>query len=101
MFHKDQGKITASTRTYTKEGKAKGFVAGTPTKQISAADVSGDYQRLLQIERDCVQKLRDTEREIIDILEKRDEEEKHIDLRYSIYDVQKSNVIYFFGNVTN
>ena len=78
------------------------------SKPLNPIELNEEYQRFLTIERDCLQKLRfwhtheipptqsffrrDMEREANEILEKREEEEKSIELKYSFYDVRKNSV---------
>jgi hypothetical protein len=61
--------IAASSRIYTKEGKTKGFQADPFSKKPTDSELYADYQKFLAIEKDFIQKLRDTERECNDILE--------------------------------
>ena len=89
-YHRDKDRITNSTRVYTKEGKTRGFQADPFAKKPSPQELFDDYQRFASMEKECQQRLRDTDRESSDILESREEEESEIQLKYSIYDVRKN-----------
>ncbi len=92
IYHRDNGRISSSSKIFNRDGIVKGFQADSLAKAPSAKEVGDEYQRLVQMEKDCLQKLRDMERETTEILERREEEEHNIELRYSFYDARKNKV---------
>jgi hypothetical protein len=79
-------------RIYSRDGTVKGFTADPLSKTPTSRDAGEDYQRLLHMEKDCLQKLRDMEQEANEILDRREEEEQNIELKYSFYDAGKNSV---------
>jgi hypothetical protein len=92
LFQQDEGRITRSSRTYTKEGKTRGFQADPFARsKPTAQELYEDYQKFVGLEKECGNKLKETDREFEDILERREDEEANIQLKYSVYDVSKES----------
>jgi len=75
-YHRADGRITASSRTYTKDGKAKGFQVDPFAHKPNPRELFEDFQKFSSMERDCIQKLRDMERETSELIRAREREEK-------------------------
>lgn len=87
-YHRADGRITASSRTYTKDGKAKGFQVDPFAHKPNPRELFEDFQKFSSMERDCIQKLRDMERETSELIRAREREEKNIGLVVSVYDMK-------------
>eukprot|EP01112_Ceratiomyxa_fruticulosa_P015298 TRINITY_DN4476_c0_g2_i2.p1 TRINITY_DN4476_c0_g2~~TRINITY_DN4476_c0_g2_i2.p1 ORF type:complete len:915 (-),score=212.17 TRINITY_DN4476_c0_g2_i2:88-2832(-) len=93
-YHLGEGRITSSTRVYTKDGKAKGFQVDPFHGKPTPRQLYEDYQRFLSLERDCIARLRDTDREALEILQLRETQENYIELNVSIYDINRNKSLH-------
>lgn len=50
-------------------GKTRGFQADPFAKKPTSTELYEDYNKLMLLEKDCAQKLRDTDKEALDVLE--------------------------------
>eukprot|EP00163_Fabomonas_tropica_P007385 TRINITY_DN1710_c0_g1_i2.p1 TRINITY_DN1710_c0_g1~~TRINITY_DN1710_c0_g1_i2.p1 ORF type:complete len:683 (-),score=196.63 TRINITY_DN1710_c0_g1_i2:121-2169(-) len=90
VFHLNDDRVTASTRSYTKDGMSSIIQVDPFAKEPKKQELLEEYNRLLQAERDCIASIKDTEREITTILRARIREEENIELVTSIYDTLRN-----------
>jgi len=96
-YHLGEGRISSSTRVYTKDGKAKGFQVDPFHGKPTPRQLYEDYQRFLSLERDCIARLRDTDREALEILQLRESQENS-ELNISLYDITRNKALYGLEN---
>eukprot|EP01116_Phalansterium_solitarium_P011902 TRINITY_DN2775_c0_g1_i5.p1 TRINITY_DN2775_c0_g1~~TRINITY_DN2775_c0_g1_i5.p1 ORF type:complete len:502 (-),score=200.22 TRINITY_DN2775_c0_g1_i5:220-1725(-) len=88
VFHRDTGRITASTRVYTVDGTTRGFSADPLVRKPTAQEIADDQAACSVLEKDVLAKLKDTERKSADIIDQRDDEESNIQLVYSVWEAR-------------
>jgi len=85
-YHYGPGRVTSSSRVYSKDGSSTlqqvDPFAPLPKKQ----QLLEDFRRSLLYEKECLQAVRESERDTKDIIAKRVAEESNIQLTLSIYD---------------
>ncbi|KAL1499996.1 hypothetical protein AB1Y20_012673 [Prymnesium parvum] len=78
-YHYGHDRVTASFRTYAKDGSGHNFVQVDPfARPLTDAQLLEEYTKLQTYERECINEIRDSDRKAKDILKKREEEEADI-----------------------
>jgi len=78
-YHYGHDRVTASFRTYAKDGSGHNFVQVDPfARPLTDAQLLEEYTKLQTAERECINEIRDADRKAKDILKKREEEESDI-----------------------
>jgi len=78
-YHYGPDRVTASFRTYAKDGSGHNFVQVDPfARPLTDAQLLEEYTKLQTSERECINEIRDADRKAKDILKKREEEESDI-----------------------
>jgi len=78
-YHYGPDRVTASFRTYAKDGSGHNFVQVDPfARPLTDAQLLEEYTKLQTAERECINEIRDADRKAKDILKKREEEESDI-----------------------
>ena len=79
LYHYGDDRVTASFRHYSKDGTGHVVVQVDPFSRPPAdAALLEEFQKLQQAERDCINEVRDAERQAKEMLKKRAEEEQAI-----------------------
>ena len=86
-FHYGADRITASSRLYTKEGLSHITEVDPLRPKPKESQLLEEYQSLLIAEKECIQSVRDMERETREILATRKREEQNIQLLMPYYDI--------------
>eukprot|EP01105_Mastigella_eilhardi_P027481 TRINITY_DN8499_c0_g1_i1.p1 TRINITY_DN8499_c0_g1~~TRINITY_DN8499_c0_g1_i1.p1 ORF type:complete len:824 (-),score=212.32 TRINITY_DN8499_c0_g1_i1:125-2572(-) len=85
-YHKAKGKITASSRTYTKDGQSTGFTVDPFAPKPTTKQMLEDLEVFIKLEARCLDALRANQKEADEITLQREREESNIQLKLSIYD---------------
>jgi len=88
LYHYGKGKITRGSRSFYKDAKMPHDIqlVGANTRPLKEKEIEREFQEALQSEKDCYQQVRDTEREIQDILSLRKREELMVVLDLSVFE---------------
>lgn len=87
QFHYGMSRITASTRHYTKDGVTN-IVNVDPLEEAPRdSELYEEFQALVESERKCMNDVRDSEKQIQDMIQTRSKEEQNIVLLSPYYDI--------------
>ena len=89
-FHYGDDSITASSRLYSRDGPPQITEVDPLEPPAQESVLMEEYQVLVLAEKECVQSVRDMEREVKEILGTRQREEQHILLLVPYYDVVRN-----------
>lgn len=87
QFHYAPGRITASSRVYTKDGTAHETQVDPFAVPPKESELLDEFQRLIAMEKECLATVRAVEQEVSDITTRRAREEQNITLLVPFYDV--------------
>jgi hypothetical protein len=89
-FHYGEDSITASSRLYSRDGPPQITEVDPLQPPAQESTLLEEYQALVLAEKECVQSVRDMEREVKEIMGTRQREELHILLLVPYYDVVRN-----------
>merc|ERR1719453_2679129 len=79
-YHYGDDRVTASSRAYAKDGSGHSIVqVNSFSRQPTDAQMLEEFTKLQAAERECINEIRDYDRQTKDILKKRDYEEQAIE----------------------
>ncbi|DBA69786.1 TPA: hypothetical protein ACH3X2_012508 [Trebouxia sp. C0005] len=87
QYHYGSQRVTADERIYHRDGPARLVQVMPNTPQPPQALLAEEHQALLMAERDCLQAVREGEREVRDLIAWREKDERAISLATPYYDV--------------
>ena len=87
QFHYKPGRITASSRVYTKDGTAHETQVDPFGAQPNESELLDEFRALIVAERECIASVRTVETEVKDISASRTKQEQGIALLVPFYDV--------------